>query len=204
MREGVDGQVLPSHDGVQISASCAEPASSVDVPVELCEALLPVAVHVIGQVVASLLRTLEESTEQRVCRRTAFKDEWAAAAAPQVSTCEAGFHSLEVRQAMRVIPRLHALVCCPPLVVERVAALKNHPVDAARTAQHLASCVEDAPVVHVWFGIGLVAPVVQATTNGERQRSRHVNERVENEVGATCFEDEDRDAGVGAEPVREG
>ena len=46
------------------------------------------------------------------------------------------------RQAMRVIPLIHTRVARPALIVERVAALENHAVYAAGTAEDLTPSVE--------------------------------------------------------------
>ena len=89
-------------------------------------------------------------------------------------------------------------VGAPPLVVQRVAALEDHPVDAARAAEHLAAGVVDPPPVHVRLGLGLVLPVVEATADRERQRGRHVDEDVPQVVGAAGLQDEHPVRRVGA------
>src|SRR6185312_13162769 len=94
-------------------------------------------------------------------RRSALEDERAAVAAPLVATGEVVLHLLEVRQAVRVVPGLHPRVGGPPLVVHGVAALEDHPVDAARAAEDLAPRVVDAPPVHERLGLRLVPPVVE-------------------------------------------
>src|SRR5207237_196126 len=82
-----------------------------------------------------------------------------------------------------VVPGLHARVRGPPLVVERVAALEDHPVDAAGAAQHLAARVVNAAVVHERLGLRLVFPVVEPGADRERQRRRHVDAAVDGELG---------------------
>ena len=123
-----------------------------DVAVERREALLAVAVDVARELVAGLLDGLEERVEQRARRRAALEHERPVAAAVLVGAGEARLHPLEVRQAVGVVPRLHARVGGPALVVERVPALEDHPVDAARAAEHLAAGVVDPAPVHVGSG----------------------------------------------------
>ncbi|MDX6283180.1 MAG: choline dehydrogenase, partial [Kribbellaceae bacterium] len=93
-----------------------------------------------------------------------------------VDAGEAVLHPLEVRQAAEIVPVLHARLGSPALEVERVAALKDHSVDAAGPAQDLAASVEDAPTVHERLGLRLVLPVVEPVTDRDRQRGRHVHE----------------------------
>ena len=188
----------------QVGPRGRHPPAAVDVPVELREPLLPVAVDVVGQRVAGLLRGFEEGPEERVLGRPALEQERAVAASPVVGSGQAGLHALEVRQAVQVVPRLHARVRGPPLVVHRVAALEDHPVDAAGSAEHLAAGVEDLAAVHVRLGVGLVLPVVEPVADRDRQGCRHVDERVLPVVPASGLEHQDRRGRVGAEPVGDG
>ena len=158
-RERVDGQVLAVPHGVQVGPRGREAAAAVDVAVEAGETLLAVAVDVVGEVVARLLHGLEERAEERVGRRTLLEHERAVAATPLVGGDgavdeEAGLHPLEVGQAVGVAPLLHARLGGPALVVQRVAALEDHPVDARRAAEHLAARVDHAAAVHVRLGVG--------------------------------------------------
>jgi hypothetical protein len=112
-------------DRVQVRARRAEAATAPDVAVETREPLLPVPVDVVGARVTGLNGRREKRIEQRVRRRPALQDKRPALAAPLVRACEAGLHALEIRQAVRVVPGLHARVGGPALVVERVAALER-------------------------------------------------------------------------------
>ena len=188
---------------VQVGAGRGQPAAAVDVAVELREPLLPVAVDVVGQRVAGLLHGLEERAEQRVVGRAALQHQRAVAAAPVVGAGEAALHLLEVRQAVEVVPLLHPRLGAPALVVQRVAALEDHPVDRAGPAEHLAAGVEDLAVVEVRLRVGLVLPVVEPVPDRERQRRRHVDERVDPEVRAAGLEHQHRRTGVRGEPVGE-
>ena len=169
------------------------------------EALLAVAVDVVGERVAGLLHGVEERLEQRVGDRAPLEHERAVVAAVLVvgRGGEAVLHPLEVRQAVGVVPRRHAGVGRPPLVVERVAALEDHPVDARRPPEHLAPRVVHAPPAQVRLGLGLVLPVVEAVADREHQRRRHVDEDVEAVVRPPGLEHQHPGRGVGAEPVGE-
>src|SRR5439155_18949963 len=57
---GGDGEVRPAHHRIEVGPRGGQPPSAVDVPVERGEALLPVAVHVVGELVAGLLHGGEE------------------------------------------------------------------------------------------------------------------------------------------------
>jgi len=202
-REGLDAEVLAPHHRVEVRPGGAEPATAVHVAVEGGEALLAVAVDVVGERVAGLLHGLEERAEQRAGRGSALQHQRAAAAAPLVGAGQAGLHALEVRQAVRVVPGVHALVGGPALVVERVAALEDHAVDGARAAEHLAPCVVDLAAAHVRLGLRLVLPVVEPVADRVRQRRGHVDERVEPVVVAARLEHQHAGARVGGEAVRD-
>ena len=189
-RPCLDGQVVARHRRVQVRARRAEPPAAVDVAVELGEALLAVAVDVAGERVAGLLHGLEEGAEQRVLGGAALEHERPVVAAVLVATGEAVLHPLEVRQAVGVVPRLHAGVGRPAFVVHRVAALEDHPVDRRRPAEHLAAGVVHAAPVHERLGLALVLPVVEAVADRERERRRHVDEDVPLVVGPPGLEHE--------------
>src|SRR4029079_11985043 len=103
-------EVAPASDGMEIGSRRADPPSPPDIPIERREPLLAVAVHVGGRVVAGLLGGLEPGHEQRARRWAALQAERTAVAAPRVigRRRRAVLHPLEVRQAMRIRPRLHA------------------------------------------------------------------------------------------------
>src|SRR4030095_4400398 len=151
-----------------MGARGAQPTSTMNVPVELRKALLPVPVDVVGARIAGLNGRSEKRIEQGVRRRPALEHEGPAPAAPRVRAGEAGLHALEIRQAVRVVPGLHARAGGPALVVERVAALEDHAVDAARTTEHLAARMRDAPTLHVRLRFARVAPVVPGATDRHR------------------------------------
>src|SRR5215471_16872284 len=144
-----------------------------DIPVEWPETLLAITVDVGGERVAGLLRGLEERGEQRVGGRAAFKDQRPVAAA-ELRVLLRPLHLLEIGQAMRVVPVLHAGVRGPPLIVERVAALEDHAIDTARATQELATRMVDPAGVEIWLRLGLVLPVVEPISDREGQRARHM------------------------------
>ena len=71
-------------DRLQVGLRGRQPPAVVDVPIERREALLAIAVDVVGQVVARLLAGGEEGREQRVRRRTTLQDERPVVAAPRI------------------------------------------------------------------------------------------------------------------------
>ena len=200
-----DGQVATAADRLQVGLRRRDPATAVDVAIERPEAFLAIAVDVLGQLVAGFLAGLEEGREQRVGRRAALQDQRPVVAAPRVvrGGRETRLHLLEVRQAVGVVPGRHARVGGPALVVERVAALEDLAVDARRAAEDPAARVVDAPAAHERLGLGVVAPVVVAAADRERQRRRHVDEHVEPVVRPPGFEDEDARRGVRRQPIGE-
>ena len=175
-----------------------------DVPVEGREAFLPVAVHVVGQRVPGLLHRGEERLEQRAGGRPALQHQRAVTAPVLVRAGQAGLHLLEVRQAVRVVPVRHARVRGPALVVQRVAPLEDHPVDAAGPAEHLSPGVVDAAPVQVRLRLGLVAPVVEPVADREGQGGRHVDVHVPRVVRPAGLQDEYPVAGIGGQAVGEG
>src|SRR5437868_4384513 len=146
---------------MQVGAGGAQAPATVDGAIERSEALLPVAVDVVREWVAGLLHRCEERLEQRARGRSTLENEWAVMAAELAAVRQAVLHPLEVRQAVGVVPRLQAGVGGPALVVQRVATLEDHPVDAARSAEDLAARMVDPPPVHERLGLGLIAPVVE-------------------------------------------
>ncbi len=204
-RARLDGEVRTSAHRVQVGPRRREPPAVVHVAIERRESFLSIAVDVVGQLVAGLLHGLEERAEQRAGRRTTLEHEWTRVSPVLVGSVggEAALHALEVRQAVRVVPRLHARIRRPPLVVHRVAALEDHAVDAARSAEHLAAGVVDAPAPHVGLGLALVLPVVEAAADREGERRRHVDEDVPDVVGPSGLEHEHAVRRVRREPVRE-
>ena len=203
LRARLQLEVRALDHGMEVGPRRAQPPAAPDVAVEGREALLSVAVDVGGEFVAGLLGRLEEGLEKRVRGRAALELQRPVAAAILVGAGQARLHLLEVRQAVRVVPRLHAGVVRPALDVERIAALEDHPVDRARAAQHLAARVVDLAAVHVRLGLGLVLPVVEAAADRPGQRGRHVDEDVPLRVHPAGLEDEHAVRRIRSQPVGE-
>ena len=203
--EGAGGQVQvgPVQHRVEVGPGRAQPPPPVNVAVEGGEALLPVAVDVAGEGVAGLDRRLQEGLEQRAGGRPPLQHQRPVVTPERgaVVGSQAALHPLEVRQAVGVVPAVHARIAGPPLVVEGVAALEDHPVDAGRPAQHLAPGVVDAPAPHVGLGLGGVPPVVEAVADGERERGRHVDVHVPFPVPPSGFDHQHLGGPVAAQPV---
>ncbi len=202
-RARLDVEVRPLHDRVQVGPSSGEPAAAVDVAVEGREALLAVAVHVVGKRVAGLPHGLEERLEQLARRRPALEHERPVAAPELVRAGEARLHLLEVRQAVGVGPRLHPRLARPALVVHRVPALEDHPVDRARPAEHLAAGVVDPAPAHRGLRLRLVLPVVEPVPDREHQARGHVDVDVPRVVGPPRLEHEHPVRAILAQPVGE-
>ena len=194
------------HDRVEIGLGGGQPPTAMDVAVERREAFLAVAVDVLGQLIAGLLGGREEGGEEGARGRSALQHERSIVAAPRIvrRRGEGCLHPLEVRQAMGEVPCRHPRIGAPALVVERIATLEDLAVDARGATQHLAPGVVDAPVVHERLRLGLVAPVVEAAADGERQGGRHVDEHVPRPVGPTCLQDEHAIARIGRQPIGQG
>ena len=203
--ERLDVEVGPVHHRVQVRPRGRQPPTVVHVAVEGREPLLAVAVHVVRERIAGLLNRREERVEQRALRRAALEYERAVVPAEGIvdSRGETVLHALEVGQAVRVVPGLHARVRGPALVVQRVPALEDHPVDAARPAQHLPARVVDAPAAHVGLGLRLVLPVVEPAADRERQCGGHVDEHVEPPVRPPRLEHQHAVARIRRQPVGE-
>ena len=102
---------------------------------------------------------------------------------------------------MRIIPCCHALILAPLLIVKRVAALKDHAVDTARPAQHLAAAVGDLPVVHKGLWLRFVAPIIVFVANRKGEPRRHVDKDIPEIIGAAGLEHQYTVARVGAQAV---
>ena len=196
-------EVRTAQDRMQVRTCGAQPAAAVDRPIELRKALLALSVHVARQLVARLLHGLEERAEERRRRRTSLEHDRPVATAVLVCSRETVLHPLEVGQAVRVVPVLETGLRRPALVVERVAALEDHPVDRARPAEDLAASVIHATAVHVRFGLGLVHPVVALVSDRERECGRHVDEYIPEVVHPPGFQHEHVGGRIRAQPVRQ-
>ena len=204
-REGLHLEVRTAHHRVQVGARRRQATTIVHVAVERGKALLAVAVHVLGERIAGLLDGVEEGVEERAARRAALERERAVVTAEGIvrPRRETVLHPLEVGQAVSVVPGLHPVAGRPALVVERVAALEDHPVDAARAAQHLPARVVDLAAAHERLGLGLVLPVIEAAADRKRQRGGHVDEHVPRPVRPARLQHQHAIGRILGEPVGE-
>ena len=201
---GADLQVGAPHGRVQEGSRHRQAAAAVDRALPGGEPLRLGAVDVRGALEARLLRGLEERLEQRVGDRSALEPLRAVVAAHRAGLADvAGLQPLEVGEAVRVVPRGHARLGAPPVVVRRVAALEDHRVDAARAAEQPAPRVRDAPTVQEGLRLGLVPPVVEAAPDRHAERRGHLDREVPPVVRAARLQQQHAVGRVGAEPVRQ-
>ena len=186
---------------MQIGACGTQPAPVPDVAVEGGETLLAIAVDVVGEGVAGLLHGAEKGLEERARGGSSLQDQGAVAAAEFVLPGQAVLHALEIGQTMRVVPLGQTRIAAPPLIVQRVAPLEDHAVDAAGAAQNLAAAMRDPPVVHVRLRLGAIAPVVVLAADGVGERRGHVDEEIPPGVGTARFQDQHPLARLCAQPV---
>ena len=199
---GADLQVGPVGHGVQERPGRREPTAAVDRAFPRAEPLRVGPVEVGRQPMTGLLRGAKQRSEQRVGDRAALEPLRAPVAAHGPGRADrAGLQPLEVRQAVRVVPLAHARVGTPALVVQGVAALEDHRVDAAGPADQLAARMLHASAVHVRLGLGLVAPVMKRATDRETQRPRHVDHDIPQMVGTPGLQQQHTVGRVGTEPV---
>src|SRR5205823_1478244 len=124
--------------GMEIRPRRRQPPPAADVAIEGRESFLSKAVHVIRERIARLLHRLKERRKERALGRTALEVKRALLSAILIfgTSRETALHALEIRQTMRVVPAAHSLIRSPALIIQRISALEDHPVDAARSAEH--------------------------------------------------------------------
>ena len=147
----------------------------VHVRVETTEAVLLVAVDVIGPWKACLLAGADERGIQRTQRLLHPDRDRTIATAIGIFATLAAFEPFVVGQHLRVSPTARAFLR-PTLVVERVAAQKDGAVDRGGTAEGLAARLVNATVVEVALRGGGEMPVERAVRFVVRtHRPRHTN-----------------------------
>ena len=104
---------------------------------------------------------------------------------------------------MGVIPFAHSRISTPSLVIQRISPLENHPVNAGRTTQDLASAMSDATSAHVRLRLRGIHPVIQLVAYGKHQRRWHVDKYVKPIVGTTCLKYQHRIVRVFTQSIRE-
>ena len=153
------------------------PSPAGDVHLHRAEALLLVAIIVLGHRVAGLLTGGDKGIIERVQQpviaiaNADFATPAAIAVLPKTRALEA----LVVGQQAGVVPALRAGLF-PLVQIARTAANEGHAVDARRTAEHLAAWAVHDPAVQPRLGVGPVAPVELVLGHGDGQRRRHLHE----------------------------
>jgi hypothetical protein len=197
----LDPQVRPCSHRPQVR-HCGTPAApAIRRPVHRAEAFLPVAVHVVGRRVARLPAGLDERAIQRILHFASGDAERALAAMVVVGALQPRFGAPEVRQAMRVRPRFEAARRGPAVIILRVAADVDHPVDRRRAADDAAARTRHAAPVHVRLGLRLVRPVVCVALQRIGERRGHVDQHAG--IRRAGFEQQDADVRLLRQPVRE-
>jgi hypothetical protein len=200
---GQDVEVAAPPHRVQVGAGGVLPPAAPDPLVERREALLPQAVGVGQNRVPRLPHRLEERLEDRPLGRAAHQRVRPAAPARGVDLTDTVLEPAEVGQTVRVIPFPDAGLLGPPVEVGPVTAGVEHPVDAARTAEHLAARMGEAPRLQPGLGFRRVAPVVPPAPDRRPHGERELNRQVPGVVRLARLEHQHLRAGIGAQPVGE-
>jgi hypothetical protein len=161
------------------------------------EALLFLAVVILGRLETRLPAGLDEGVVERVGARAARHVQRAVGAAPRALAAVPAFHALEVGQDVGIGPAGRAHLG-PGVEIAGMAAHVDHAVDRGRAAEHLAARHHEAPVAEMRLGLGEVAPVVAGHVHRKAERRWHLDEGAR--VRAAEFEHQNRVAGL-AEPV---
>ena len=155
---GLDREVMTALGRPQIGARGRRAPPVADGVLAAAETFLLLAVVILGEGIAGLLRRLEPGVEDRIGRLGELRAERPLAAAPGVRAVFPGLGAIEVGQHVGIGPAARALLR-PAIVIAAVAARIGHDVDRRRTAEHLAAHRLDPAVVEIGFGLGLIAPI---------------------------------------------
>ena len=185
---GDDVEVRPRHGRPQVGVRGRPAHAVLDRHVHRAEALLHVAVRVVGPEVARLVAGLDEGAVERVLHVVAAGDvQRAVAAAIFVAAVGEGLGLAEVGQAVAIAPAAGA-ERFPFVEVVRMAAHVDEAVDRGRAAQDLAARAMDAAAVEARLRRGVVAPVVLGAVHRDREGRGHLDEDAA--VAAAEFEDQ--------------
>ena len=199
-RVRLDPEVGPPHGRPQKGDRSAAAAAVPDGPLRAAEALLVLAVVVLGQGPVRVPRRVEPAVEQGVAISRIDDRERAVAAAPGVLALFPALAALEVGQDVGIRPAV-AAVLRPSVVVAAVAAHVGHHVDRGASAEHLAAHRFDAAVVQPELGLGVVAPVEHAMLPDLAEPDRDVDEGMG--IAPAGFEQQHLDRRVGGETIGE-
>ena len=157
------------------------------------EALLLLAVVVVGELEAGLGAGLDEGVVERVAAGAAGDVQRAVGAAPVGVAAVPVLHADEVGGDVGPGPAVGAHLG-PVVEVERMAADVDHAVDRGGAAEDLAARRRQRPAAEVGLRLGAKAPVVAGHVHRVGERGRHLDERAP--VGAAVLDDDDRMPGL--------
>jgi hypothetical protein len=170
------------------------------------EALLLAAVVILRRRIARLLARLDEGIEQRVVARAAGDVQRPRMAAPlglahaPALVAVPGLHPLEIGQHIGKAPAIGALLG-PMVIIARMPAHIDHPVDRGRPPDHLAPRRRQHPVVQMRLRLRAQAPVVHLHVHRIGERRGHLDEGAR--IAAPEFHDDHLLARL-AQPVGQG
>ena len=162
------------------------------------EALLAVAVVVLGPAVAGLDPGLDEGARQGIGEPAAGDVQGAVRSPPPRFAAVGVLHAPEIGKHVRETPAggAHRL---PGVEIATVAAHVDHAVDGGGATDHLAAGTLQTAAAERRLRLRPVAPVVAAHVHGIGKGSRHLNER--SEIRAAVFEQQHAHRGILAQPV---
>ena len=127
--------------------------------------------------------------------------QWAVTAAiARIERADAALAALEVRQHFGITPAGIAL-CCPVVVVASLAARAVEAIDRSRAAEGATLGRRDGPASRAFARLGLELPGVFRVVGQLDEAGRNVNEQVV--VRRARFQQADRDARIGRQPIRQ-
>ena len=171
-----DREVRARPRAVEVGAGGAPAHPVADGAVHPAEALLLVAVDVLGHGIAGLPARLDEGVVERVGQGAVARVERPVVAAVAVTAFFPRLGALEVGQHVRIgpAPRPGAV---PGLEVHGVAADVHHAVDGRGAAEQPPARAGDAPPVEVGLRLGAVVPVGPLDVHRHGERARHADQR---------------------------
>ena len=190
LRQGADEfDVAGRLRGPQIGVGRGPATALPDRLLHRAEAFLFLAVIIVGRLIARLFARLDKGFEQGVFARATADMQRAIGAAPvgvaPVAAVMPAFHAFEIGQHIGIAPAVGPLLF-PVVIVHRVPAHIDHPVDRRRSADHLATRGRQTTVIQMRFGFGLEPPVVGFHVHRIGQGRRHLDERAR--IAATMFD----------------
>jgi len=174
-RARLDRKIGPPHGRTQKGDRGAAATAVSDRPLPAAEALLLLAVVVLGERPVRFPRRVEPAVEERVAIAGIDDRERAVAATPGVRALLPALATLEVGQDVGVRPA-GAAVLRPAVVVATVASDVGHHVDRRASAEHLAAHGLDPAVVQLGLGLGVIAPVEHPMLPDLAEPDRDVDE----------------------------